>query len=168
MTPQALSSVKFCGDMKTPVFLPTGTNGVITTGFACYPVLVFHGEMKVSAQDNRQPKGASIKDVMARFESNPSRAAAMARARARLGNWMEQELPDTHGLPALRLKAGLSQATLAERLGTQQSNISRWEKNPSDMQYSTIKRMAAALNVSIQSICDAIDKSGTNAEKASA
>ncbi|WP_177192700.1 helix-turn-helix transcriptional regulator [Variovorax sp. OV084] len=47
----------------------------------------------------------------------------------------------------MRLKAGLSQAQLAEKMGTQQSNISRWERDPGDLKGTTILKLAAALNV---------------------
>ena len=48
-------------------------------------------------------------------------------------------------LAALRLQSGLSQTQLAEKLGTQQSNVSRLENNPSDVQVSTVMKLAEAL-----------------------
>lgn len=113
-------------------------------------------------------RAVSVRERMAKLEKDPVRAASLAQARQKLGTWIGAEYPQGKWLAVLRLKAGLSQATLAERLGTKQSNISRWEKDPSDMQYSTIKKMAAALNVTTQSICDAIDQSSTQANKATA
>ena len=45
----------------------------------------------------------------------------------------------------LRKKSGFTQSELAEKLGTQQSNVSRLENNPSDVQVSTVMKLAEAL-----------------------
>jgi ribosome-binding protein aMBF1 (putative translation factor) len=154
--------------MSSVVFLPTHADANITAGYACFPVVICHNSVVDRIITPAKVRGVSARDRIAKWEQDPVRAASLAKARQRLGTWVGAEFPQAKWLAALRLKAGLSQATLAARLGTQQSNVSRWEKNPSDMQYSTIKKMAAALNVTTQSICDAIDQSGTTAEKASA
>lgn len=104
-----------------------------------------------------------MRDRMARLAANPVRAAALAKARQRLGKWMSGERLPQRGLAALRLNAGLSQQQLAEKLATQQSNISRWERNPGDLQLSTIRSLAAALNVSIAAIVEAVESADTGA-----
>jgi len=91
-------------------------------------------------------QGIRIEDRIARLERNPERAAALAGARARLGRFVESGTRPT--LATLRLKAGLSQAQLAKKIGTQQGNVSRWEREPKELQVSTIMRLAAALGVS--------------------
>jgi DNA-binding XRE family transcriptional regulator len=83
-------------------------------------------------------------------------ALAGFRARQRVGQWPEDEKFAQKGLAALRMKAGLSQKILADRLGTKQSNVSRWEKSPGDMQFSTIMSWALALNVQVDVVCKAI------------
>lgn len=130
-----------------------------TVGFACYPVVIFHNqrlEQLVPANH-----GERITERIARMEGNPKRAAAMAKARQRLGQWMANEGPEPHGLAALRLSAGLSQKQLAEKLGTQQSNISRWEANRGDIQLSTLKSLAEALGVTVADVIQAYDKGET-------
>lgn len=99
---------------------------------------------------------AHIHERIARLERNPARAAALARARQRMGAWMANEMPEK-GLAALRMKAGLSQAKLGELLGTQQSNISRWEKSPGDIQLSTMRKMAQAFGVPLAQVVEAIE-----------
>lgn len=139
-----------------PVFLPTHTSPELATGYACFPV-VFYRNATVTSVAHTSVQRASVSERIERLQANPARAAALAKARSRLGQWMQAEnLPQT-GLAALRLKAGLSQKALAEKLGTQQSNVSRWEKSPGDMQYSTLKSWAAALNLSLEDVCKAID-----------
>ncbi len=142
--------------MSGVVFLTTHTNRDQTAGYVCYPVVVYHNQNVQSIVSQKSLTGVSVHERIARLERNPDRAAALARARQRLGAWMANEMPDK-GLAALRMKAGLSQAKLAELLGTQQSNVSRWEKAPGDLQYSTIKKMAQAFGVATSVVTDAID-----------
>lgn len=58
---------------------------------------------------------------------------------------VEEPTMSGQSLAALRLQSGLSQTQLAEKLGTQQSNVSRLENNPSDVQVSTVMKLAEAL-----------------------
>ena len=70
---------------------------------------------------------------------------------------MIQENAQTFGLAALRLKAGLSQSQLASRIGTQQSNVSRMEKGQTDVQLSTMRRIAQALGTTIEEVAGVMD-----------
>lgn len=49
-----------------------------------------------------------------------------------------------------RLSAGLTQAELAERIGTKQSAISRLEGGDAEPSFDMLRRLAAALNVSFE------------------
>lgn len=102
--------------------------------------------------------GIHISERMARNRNNPKRVAALAKARQRLGNWMgnEPSLQDM-SLAALRLKAGLSQAELAERLNTSQPNVARMERMPNDPKISTVRAWAEALHVSVTEVLQAIE-----------
>jgi ribosome-binding protein aMBF1 (putative translation factor) len=60
-----------------------------------------------------------------------------------------------------RLQKGWSQKELASRLGTSQSYIARLEAGSIDPQVSTLKRLAAALEVQPSTLLDAI-VSGAN------
>lgn len=49
-----------------------------------------------------------------------------------------------------RLAAGLTQAQLAERIGTKQSAISRLEGGDAEPSFDMLRRLAVALNVSFE------------------
>jgi len=46
------------------------------------------------------------------------------------------------------MEKGLSQKQLADALGTDQAAISRWENAPSNLQASTIKKLALVFGIS--------------------
>jgi transcriptional regulator with XRE-family HTH domain len=50
-------------------------------------------------------------------------------------------------LRSLRERAGLSQAQLAEKVGTDQTHVSRWERNVAAPDLATVRQLAAALGV---------------------
>ena len=50
-------------------------------------------------------------------------------------------------LRSLRERAGLTQTELAEKVGTDQGHISRWERNLATPDVATVQRLAAALDV---------------------
>jgi DNA-binding transcriptional regulator YiaG len=156
MTSATQPSLQLLNDMNGVVFLPTHTNRDVTAGYVCYPVVVYHNEKMQSIVSQMSLTGASAHERIARLERNPARAEALARARKRMGTWMSDAIPEK-GLAALRMKAGLSQARLADLMGTQQSNISRWEKSTGDMQHSTMKKMAQVLGVRTDEVLHAIE-----------
>lgn len=152
-----------------------GTNGVVflstertenyTTGYACVPfVFVHNNDVEVLMPEPRH--GVAIRDRMRRLEVNPKRVAALARARQRLGTWLsnEPEAPASSRLAALRLRAGLSQAQLAEALGTSQPTVARMEKGEGNHTMSKIRTWAKALNVTPNDLFEAFD--ATNADAA--
>lgn len=94
-------------------------------------------------------------DYLAKVEANPRRAAALARARERAGRTPGR--PQT--LTQLRMAAGLSQAQLASKMGTQQPNIARWEREPGKMNVETILRFASALGVAAEEVFKASSSS---------
>jgi DNA-binding transcriptional regulator YiaG len=149
--------------MGKPVFLTTSTGDDATAGFACFPIIFYHND-KLTSVVHRSDPATHISNRMAKLEANPVRAAALARARQRVGQWLSEEKLPQLGLAALRMQTGLSQKKLAEKLGTQQSNISRWEKAPGDMQYSTIKSLAIALGVAPTEVIAAIESSAPKEE----
>lgn len=142
--------------MGKPVFLTTYTGDDATAGFACFPIVLYHND-KLTSVVHRSDPATRISNRMAKLEANPAKAAALARARQRVGQWISEEKLPQLGLAALRMKTGLSQKKLADKLGTQQSNISRWEKAPGDMQYSTIKSLAIAFGVAPAEVIAAIE-----------
>ena len=53
---------------------------------------------------------------------------------------------------ALRVERGLSQSTLAAQIGTPQPKLSRIELGKTDVQLSTIKKLADALGVPLKDL----------------
>ena len=139
-----------------PVFLPIHAS--FTAGYACFPV-IYYQNTNVTTVVHGGQQVVSVSERITRLQANPTRAVALSKARQRVGKWLVDEKFAQKGLAALRMQAGLSQKGLADRLGTQQSNVSRWEKAPGDMQFSSIKSLAMALNVTVDVVCQAISAS---------
>jgi len=110
--------------------------------------------IKASVVHPPQRSGWSdIRERLARLEQNPKRAAALARARKRLA----EELHTHTNLSALRLKAGLSQAEVARRIGTSQSHLSRIESGQEDPRRTTLVKIARELGETLDVVSNAID-----------
>lgn len=127
-------------------------------GWACTPFIVVHANDTLP-QEKASESEISIQDREFRLRDRPGRSVAMAKARARLGSWMQSE-PELQqfGLAALRLKAGLSQRELASKLETSQPNIARMEREPSNPTLSSIKAWATALGVEVIDVITAIEQ----------
>lgn len=100
-----------------------------------------------------------IDDVVAKSENNPRRAAALARARGRIAEKLnESGAPVT--LASLRLRAGLSQSKVASSIGNSQSSYSLIESGQrGDIFLSTTKKLATLFGVSLDEIDQAIENS---------
>lgn len=95
-------------------------------------------------------------DVIRDRESNPRRAAALARARVRLAAQVA-EVDQKETIASLRLKAGLSQAKVAELLGNSQSGYSMIESGKrGDILLSTFERLVDVFGVTRDGLATAI------------
>lgn len=83
--------------------------------------------------------------------AHPRRAAALAAARQKL----VVELAASP-LSALRLRAGLSQQQVAERMGVSQPQVARCEQGKHDPGTGTVQRLAEALGVSVDEVFKAV------------
>ena len=112
--------------------------------------------------------GAEAGTFFARRSRDPARATRLAKARKKLGNALA--LNSTYGtgagLVALRMKAGLSQTELAQRMNTQQPSIARWERSPEGMSFSNMEAWAIALKVDISEVFAAIKAQSAPKNKA--
>lgn len=89
-----------------------------------------------------------IDDVVRARENNPRHASALARARQRLATQVEEVAQKTT-VASLRLKAGLSQAKVAELLGNSQSSYSLIESGRrADIYLSTFEKLTDIFQVS--------------------
>lgn len=100
--------------------------------------------------------GTEAGEFFARRSRDPVRAARLVVARKKLGQALVATQGQRTGLVALRMKAGLSQTELAQRLGTQQPSVARWERSPETMKFESIEAWAHALDVNIMDVCAAI------------
>lgn len=151
------SSEQYRIDTTTPVCLVTEVTANAVAGVYGHRFIMFVNDKRADVVDDASC--VQVSSRLARVESDPRRARALAKARSRLGNWMGEEPSlSAQGLAALRLQAGLSQAQLAEKMGTQQSNISRLENNPSDVQVSTVLKLAESLKRDANEVFLAITK----------
>lgn len=98
-----------------------------------------------------------IDDVVRARESNPRHASALARARQRLATHVEDGAQKTT-VASLRLKAGLSQAKIAELLGNSQSSYSLIESGRrADIFLSTFNKLTEIFQVSRDELAAAIE-----------
>ncbi len=98
-----------------------------------------------------------IDDIVRVHESNPRHAAALARARQRLATHIE-DVTQKPTVASLRMKAGLSQAKVAELLGNSQSSYSLIESGRrTDILRSTFEKLIVIFQVSRDKLADALD-----------
>lgn len=136
-------------------FLPLGRSGDGVVGLTIIPTLIYEGS-KQQWHTQKSARGIAVQDRISRLEANPKRAAALQRARAKLAAATVARSSGRTSLATLRLAAGLSQAQLAELMETQQSNVSRWERNPGDLLASSMIKLAKALKVEPATVFEAI------------
>ncbi len=109
-------------------------------------------------------RGLSATDRAARIRSNPVRSGAQQAGRQRLARVVSHFNPGTKPLSTLRLEAGLSQAELAARMDMLQPNIARLEKKPGDPSMTTLKRLSAALGVTVDVVIAAVEAANQSFE----
>lgn len=102
--------------------------------------------------------GTEAGEFFARRSRDPLRAVRLAKARQKLGHALDASHGLRAGLVALRMKAGLSQTELAQRMRTQQPSVARWERSPETMSFSTMEELAQALGIKTLEVCVAIDE----------
>jgi len=96
----------------------------------------------------------SVSRRAARLAADPARAAALANAR----KWLSEQAPFKNGesLKKLRLGRGMSQSQLATAAKSTQANIARIESGHTDVQLSTIEKLAVALDLDPTRVFNAI------------
>jgi len=101
---------------------------------------------------NPQSRGRSASEIANAAAEDPRKAAALARARARIGQHIKA-VEEKVSLASLRLGRGLSQAQLAAAIDRPQSYIAKVESGRNnDLRASTILRLAEALQTDANTI----------------
>lgn len=95
-----------------------------------------------------------IDDLITKHEGDTRKAKALARARQRLAKRLETSARLT--LSTLRLRRGLSQSVLAERIGNSQPSYSKIEAGRVDVLHSTFEKLIVVLEVSRDELAEAL------------
>lgn len=102
--------------------------------------------------DREEPAGYIDADDFEQqlISEDPAFAKSMLKARQKLSGELRAS-----GLKAIRLNAGLSQAQLAQLIGTSQPHIARLEKSPESMYLDTAVKLSHALHIDLNEIASA-------------
>jgi len=100
------------------------------------------------------PGYSTIDDVVAELESSPTMREELLDARRWVADTVLAGKPVT--MRTLRLRRGLSQAQLAEAIGTQQPHVARIENGQADMRLETCRRIAQVLGVDLNTLDEAL------------
>src|SRR5688572_25351360 len=92
----------------------------------------------------------TIDEVVARLERDPVMREELLDARRWVADTVLAGKPVT--MRTLRLRKGLSQAQLAEAIGTQQPHVARIEGGQADLRLETCRRIATALGVDLNTL----------------
>lgn len=110
-------------------------------------------------EEERIPAGFStIDEVVAGFERDPALQDELLDARRWIADTVLAGKPVT--MRTLRLRKGLSQAQLAQAIGTQQPHVARIERGQADPQLDTCRRIARALGVDLNALDQALQPAG--------
>jgi DNA-binding XRE family transcriptional regulator len=116
-----------------------------------HALVVFEGSLT-------QPEGirgaTPMSEYAQRSAAHPDRAAALVKARQKLAFELAAS-----PLSAMRLRAGLSQQQVAERMGISQPQVARYEQGKHDPGTETIARLAKALGASVDEVFKAAHES---------
>lgn len=118
------------------------------------PIVILVQQPLASAK--KAPRtGHRLKDVIGQMESTPEAERELRRAR----QWVAQEFykEEPGSLQALRLSLGLSQTGLAKLASTTQTRISKIENGDELPRFDTMKRLADALTVDMNTLARAIE-----------
>jgi DNA-binding XRE family transcriptional regulator len=146
---------------QTEFFKPTGTLALpvtkvgdmaVSVGATSAPVF-FYAEVKLPAKSVKSVS-VDIDDLVAEFQS---KSATNAKAMSKGRQWVAETFyKDRPNLAQLRLKKGWSQLELAQKAFTSQSYVARLEQGKVDPQMSTVRKIAEALEVSIDVFAEAL------------
>jgi ribosome-binding protein aMBF1 (putative translation factor) len=129
-----------------------GGNTAVSVGSTSAPMF-FYAEVKPRTKPVK-PVAVDIDDLVAEFQS---KSDANARVMSKGRQWVAETFyKDRPNLAQLRLKKGWSQLELAQKASTSQSYVARLEQGKVDPQISTVRRIAEALEVSIEVFAEAL------------
>lgn len=137
---------------------PTARVGSISSLFTTRAAPVLGLVVPARTEAPIPPGYETIDEIVADFERNPQLSEELKHARTWLADTVLAGKPVT--LRTLRLQRGMSQAQLAEVIGTQQPYIARIESGSADMRLDTCRRLAAALSIDLNTLDQALQRQG--------
>lgn len=123
------------------------------------PCKVINIDARVNSLDPVLEKYTPIGDLVARWNKDDSRRAAMEDAR----RWFASEFHSDDGdtVRTLRLRKGWSQARLAKMMETSQPHIARIEGGTENLHIATCRRLSIALGVDLNTLDQALRRQET-------
>lgn len=145
-------AIRFTNESSGPTrnFERIGEGVVLKTSSASEPCKVFKFGDYLTPEAPTPARHTSITGLVARWEKDPGRQAAIARARAWAADALHEDEDET--LRSLRLRKGFSQQQLATLIGTSQPHIARIEGGADNLNIDTCRRLARALGVDLNTL----------------
>lgn len=111
---------------------------------------VFAFEAYTAPQSQVPAEHTSIKDLVGKWERDPTKRAALEEGRRWVADTFHGEDGDT--VRTLRLRKGWSQTRLAEALGTSQSHVARIERGTENLAIETCRKLCTALDIDMNTL----------------
>jgi DNA-binding XRE family transcriptional regulator len=140
---------------ESVVYVATSTSEATTAPLRAQ-VLEFPGTAPAEAPI--PPGSKTINQLIAEFERDPATKEELRRGRRWVAKKVFGGQPAT--LRVLRLRKGMSQAQLAEAIGTQQPHVARIEGGQADLRLETCRRIAEVLGVDLNTLDQALQGQG--------
>lgn len=113
-------------------------------------VILFEAHQKT---EEFAPSFRGIDSLIAKLEAQDSKGMQDARKWAAATLYPEEKFT----VRSLRLQMGLSQTELAKRMSSSQSHVARIERGTEDIQLSTFRKLAAALQIDLDQLNEALE-----------
>lgn len=132
---------------------------IAVPAIATRPAQVIPFIARAPAEERIPPGYTTIDEIVAKFERDPALKNELRSARRWVADTVLAGKPVN--LRTLRLRRGLSQAQLAEVIGTQQPHVARIEGGHADLRLETFRRIAEALGVDLNTLNQALQATGS-------
>lgn len=123
---------------------------------------IFYIGDHVAESESPPAQHTTVDALVEKWSRDPARRAALEDAR----RWAADAVYGDEGVSVrtLRLTKGFSQSRLAEMIGTSQPHIARIERGTENLMIETCRRLAAALDVDMNTLDQALRRQAELAE----
>lgn len=144
------------------------SSGVSTSLSFCWQSYQIDGHLMFAGDAELAPvseEAVSVDEMIRWFEARYGEAH-MSEGNKFVAETLYPEHAERPTLAVLRLREGLSQRALADRMGVKQPHVARLEREPTKMNYETMDRLARALGVDVTAVAAAIQRSQSECRNA--